>query len=245
MQFSSIGSGESVLETNVIRTILIEVLEQYGPPSISKDDELASLRKKESAHARVTAGLRDANACLREDLARTCAMLAASEEKVQEQLRITDRFERALREISRLGKDLAAVGARETELRNAVDDLRDLKLLYGGYWGLGTFLLGCWASYDSAGKGREFAVLLIIGLVCIAACAGFVEYRRRRLAATATAGPTDDTHTATPPDSAPAPAAPPTAATRRPAAIRGTGGDSAGSRPAPGGTAGGDGLAGA
>ena len=82
-----------------------------------------------------------------------------------------------LRRIASLETDLARVTSERDTARSKLADLRDINILHTLVLAIGTGMLGCYASYDSAGKGSDFSILFWFGVGCFALWLGFLVYR--------------------------------------------------------------------
>lgn len=84
----------------------------------------------------------------------------------------------ALREAnSNLTNKLAQTETERDVARSKLKDLRDINILHTILLGTGTALLGFYASYDSAGDGRSYSILLYAGGASLSMWFGFLIYR--------------------------------------------------------------------
>ena len=79
--------------------------------------------------------------------------------------------------IATLVAELARAKAERDIALAKLGDLRDINVLHTLILAIGTGMLGCYASYDSAGKGGDFSILVYLGIGCVVVWAGFLLYR--------------------------------------------------------------------
>lgn len=78
---------------------------------------------------------------------------------------------------SQLIKKLAKAEAERDVAQSKLSDLRDVNFLHSMLLALSTALLSFYVSYDSAGSGKSYAILLWVGLGCFGAWLAFLIYR--------------------------------------------------------------------